>query len=245
MKSSHLPQAYGDDLAYIHDVGYGGFAAGIAPELLRLFQRAGIRDGLVVDLGCGSGIWGERLLAAGYEVRGIDISPAMIELAKRRAPQATYHVGSWRQAEWPQCRAITALGEVLCFMFDGANASSLTRLLKRAYDSLEPGGLLVFDVAEIGLDRTRPPACRIADDWACVVHFDYDASRDRLTRHIVTFRRTGELYRRGEETHRLQLYDGRRVARLLREIGFRVRWTRRFGKLPLLPKRIGFVARKP
>ena len=38
---------YEEDLAYVHDVGYGNFALGS--------KKA--RQGLVVDLGCGSGLW--------------------------------------------------------------------------------------------------------------------------------------------------------------------------------------------
>jgi hypothetical protein len=47
-----VTNAYQDDLAYIHDTGFGGFARGSAPGLLDLFTAPGIRKGLVVDLGC-------------------------------------------------------------------------------------------------------------------------------------------------------------------------------------------------
>src|SRR5689334_5247848 len=67
--------AYQDDLAYIHDAGFGGFARGSAPGLLTLFRRNGITGGLVVDLGCGSGIWANELAGSGYQVLGVDISP--------------------------------------------------------------------------------------------------------------------------------------------------------------------------
>jgi 2-polyprenyl-3-methyl-5-hydroxy-6-metoxy-1,4-benzoquinol methylase len=87
------PPAYNEDLAYIHDVGYGGFAEGAAPGVLRILREAGIGDGLVVDLGCGSGIWARHLTDAGYEVVGVDISPAMIRLARKRAPTALTSVG--------------------------------------------------------------------------------------------------------------------------------------------------------
>ena len=74
---------YSEDLAYIHDAGYGDFARGAAPALLGALRAHGITTGRVVDLGCGSGIWAALLLDAGYEVLGIDISPAMIRLAKK------------------------------------------------------------------------------------------------------------------------------------------------------------------
>ena len=48
--------AYRDDLSYIHHVGFGGLAGGAAPGLIGLLREAGIREGLVVDLGCGSSL---------------------------------------------------------------------------------------------------------------------------------------------------------------------------------------------
>jgi ribosomal protein L11 methylase PrmA len=55
-----MPDAYREDLAYIHDVGFGKFAGAAAPVLLDAFNRAHISRGLVVDLGCGSGILSGR-----------------------------------------------------------------------------------------------------------------------------------------------------------------------------------------
>jgi len=75
---------YGADLAYIHDAGFGDFARKSAPGLLAILRQAGIRGGLVVDLGCGSGIWAAELTRRGYDVLGIDISRAMIRLARAR-----------------------------------------------------------------------------------------------------------------------------------------------------------------
>src|ERR1051326_4058162 len=105
---------YGDDLAYIHDAGFGGFANGSAPGLLALLDRAGLAARLVVDLGCGSGIWARHLTDAGFPVVGVDISPAMIKLARKRVPEAEFHVASFLDFEISACGAVTALGEVLC-----------------------------------------------------------------------------------------------------------------------------------
>ena len=100
---------YGEDLAYIHDVGFGGFARDAAPALLALLRAAGVTSGTVLDLGCGSGIWARELLDAGDQVTGIDLSPAMIEIARRRAPEAAFTVGSFLDSRgsrrtWPRSR---------------------------------------------------------------------------------------------------------------------------------------------
>ena len=46
---------YGEDLAYVHDAGFSAEAPVIARELVRRLRERGIRDGLIVELGCGSG----------------------------------------------------------------------------------------------------------------------------------------------------------------------------------------------
>jgi SAM-dependent methyltransferase len=237
--------AYGDDLAYIHNVGYDFHSRGLAPHLLGLLQRAGLEGTTVVDLGCGGGIWAQKLGDAGFHAVGVDISPAMIALARQRAPQAKFHVASFLDFDLPASGAITALGEVLCFQFDrGANRRALARLFRRAHAALVPGGLFIFDIAEVGLDRARQPTWQAADDWACLVRFQYDERRNQLVRQITSFRQVGQLYRRGDETHRIQLYERREIASLLRKAGFQVRTTRQFGEYQLLPKRVAFVARK-
>jgi SAM-dependent methyltransferase len=237
---------YGDDLAYIHDVGYDFHARGMASALLKRLDRAGLAGSVVVDLGCGSGIWANELHEHGYRPVGVDLSPAMIALARRRCPKGEFHTASFLDFQFPRCGAITALGEPLSYLFDEHNSRrALARLFQKAFDALPAGGLFIFDIVEVGLDRNRPPTFRAGDDWACLVTFEYDKRRDQLVRHITTFRRVGQLYRRGEETHRVQLYDRRDIAGLLRHCGFRVRSSRRLGEYQMLPGRVLFIARKP
>jgi SAM-dependent methyltransferase len=142
---------YGEDLAYIHDVGFGDFALGSAPGMLEILGRSGIRGGLVVDLGCGSGLWARELARAGYSVLGIDISEAMISIARSRVPEAEFRVASVFDAEIPPCEAVTSVGEVFNYLFDPHNdTQTLARLFQRVYEALAPGGLFLFDVAEPG-----------------------------------------------------------------------------------------------
>jgi SAM-dependent methyltransferase len=238
--------AYRTDLAYIHDTGFRDSARSSAPYLLDLFRRSGITAGRVVDLGCGSGIWARELTDAGYQVLGVDLSPAMIELARRRVPDAEFHVGSFVRFPLPACRAVTALGEVFNYRVDPENSlRRLRRVCQGVFDALTPKGLLVFDVAEPGRCKGLTQRFTEGEDWACLVEYHRDFARQRLTRRIVSFRQVGDTYRREEETHIQQLYPGTKVAAMLREIGFRVRPVRRHGAYPLSPGVVGFVARKP
>jgi SAM-dependent methyltransferase len=232
---------YDDDLAYIHDVGFGSFANDAAPEVIRILQEADIEDGLVVDVGCGSGIFARHLLKAGYDVLGIDASAAMIGLARAKAPAANFEVGSLFTAKLPTCRAITALGEVLCYRAD-TGRDPLAGWFRRAADALIPDGMLIFDVVEIGMERDRPPTFRAGVDWACMVSNEFDSRRNQLIRHITSFRQVGKLYRRSEVSHRVQFYQPADIASMLRKHGFEVSMTRRFGDFPLLPGRVGFIA---
>ena len=88
-----MPAAYGEDLAYIHHVGFGFFAESQAPKLVTLLRAHQART--VVELGCGSGIVAKVLTRAGFDVTGIDQSRAMIRLAKKNAPKAKLRVGSF------------------------------------------------------------------------------------------------------------------------------------------------------
>jgi SAM-dependent methyltransferase len=238
--------AYKLDLAYIHNVGFGSFAERAAPGLLKLLRHRGVSSGLVIDLGCGGGLWARRLANAGYRVLGIDFSRHMIALARQRVPEGTFRTGSFLDAGFPLCAAITALGEPLNYLFDQRNGRvSLRRLFQRAHRALQPGGLLIFDVAEPGRARTWDRRFWQGRDWACLTEFEHDRLRDRLTRRITAFRKVGRLYRRSEETHVQQLYRGTQLANDLREIGFRVRTVRSYGKLRFPKSHVGLIAQKP
>ena len=97
--------AYGPDLAHVHDVGWGDFARRATPGLLEMLRRGGIGGGLVVDLGCGSGIWARALVDEGFDVLGVDISTDMLEIARERVPEAAFAHASLVDAEYPHLRA--------------------------------------------------------------------------------------------------------------------------------------------
>jgi SAM-dependent methyltransferase len=242
-----MTDAYRDDLAYIHDAGFGGMARAAGPVLVEALRRRGFSGGLVVDLGCGSGIVSGVVAEAGYDVLGIDLSPAMIALAGEHVPGGTFRVASVISTELPRCIAVAAVGEVFNYLFDPENnASSLSKLLRRIHSALAPGGLLLFDVAGPGRVPGQGPRRIFAegDDWAVLATLEEDAHSRILTRSITSFRQVGELYRRDREVHRQRLIPPGEVTNQLRKIGFRVRILRRYGALPLPPGLTGFLARK-
>lgn len=96
------------------------------------------------------------LTAAGYRVLGIDPSPAMLELAAERAPEALFKLGDAATAELPRCIAVAALGEPLNYVA-GADPDAgfdLQAIFARIHEALMPGGILAFDLA--GPTREAP-----------------------------------------------------------------------------------------
>ncbi len=73
-----MVEGYQEDLAYIHDVGFGAFSSESAPGLLEILRQKGIAKGLVVDLGCGSGIWAKALTQVAKELRKVGFKVRII-----------------------------------------------------------------------------------------------------------------------------------------------------------------------
>lgn len=242
-----MPRYYGEDVAYIHDVGHADFALESAPGILEVLHRSGIEDDLVVDLGCGTGLLARELIDAGYGVFGVDISGEMVEIARRRAPEAEFRVGSFFETELPRCGAVTAVSEVLNYLFDAENENlGLGRLFRRVHEALVPGGVFVFDVLGPGQvpHGTTTKGFSVGDDWAVLSEREEDAERGTMERRIVSFRKIGEHYRRDEEVHRVRLYETSELSAELEHAGFQVRTMKSYGALPLSRGHTAFVARK-
>ncbi len=76
------------------DDEYGQWLAEIAPEVPR--------GGRVLDLGCGCGIPSDRwLVAHGFDVVGVDVSPVQIERARRLIPSATFVLADMTDIVFP------------------------------------------------------------------------------------------------------------------------------------------------
>jgi SAM-dependent methyltransferase len=215
---------YGADLAAVHHAGFGDLAAQAADLLLASLRAAGHGGGAVADLGCGPGGLARALSAAGYDVVGVDVSPAMIELARAQAPRATFACDSLFDAPLPRAVAVAAVGEALNYAVDDrAGPEGFEALLDRVREALVPGGVFVFDVATPG--RYGPggvgQAFHDRPGWALAMRARESPDGQTLHRYITLFREAGDgLYRRSYEHHRLRLFDPARVTKALRRAGF-------------------------
>ena len=238
---------YGEDLAYIHHTGFREFALGAGSGILQILADAAIRDGLVVDLGCGGGVWLRELTRAGYSALGVDPSPAFIALARETAPDAELAVASAHEFDMPPCAAVTAIGEALCYVPSFEDDAAIPgNTFRKIHTALAPGGLFLFDVIVAdAVPSLTARGWKAGADWAVLSDVREDADRGRLTREITTFRKIGAGYRRSCETHRQRLHRADDIDKCLREIGFEVDTGRSYGGFPLLPRRMAFICRKP
>lgn len=66
----------------------------IAPVFDAVLERTGVRHGTRhLDIGCGAGLATEKASALGAVVTGLDASPALLEIARSRLPNADFRVG--------------------------------------------------------------------------------------------------------------------------------------------------------
>lgn len=237
---------YRADLARVHHLGFGFHADACAPGILALLEPVRARGGLVVELGCGSGLLTRYLVDAGHRVIATDASPAMLDLAREYAPGAA----ELRQLVLPddpipEADAIVSIGHVLSYLPDPA---AIERALIAAVGALKPGGLLALDLCDLEWARVRsgaPNLGRVEEDWAIVTRYSVP-SPDRFVRDMTTFVRAADgTWRRDDERHDNVMVDTGLVPQLLEPFGVGVAVSASFGseRLPVGLKVI--VARRP
>lgn len=211
---------YRHDLAYVHDQGYGFHAATCAPGILALLEPVRKRKGVVLEIGCGSGLLTRYLVEAGHRVVATDASPAMLDLARTAVPGAEeIRTLVLPDEPVPAADAIVGIGHALNYLPDLA---SVHRGLAALAGAVLPDGLLAVDLCDLEWGAVRAgavPQGRVGDDWAIVTRFDRP-SPDRFERDITTFVRTADgTYRREDEHHSNVLLDTSTLPALLREHG--------------------------
>lgn len=105
----------------------------------------------VIDIGGGHGRFGQAVADRGHTVTLFDLEP-VIELAKERyADRLNYRVGNYHEGNFGGPYHAAILSNIVHSESSEDNAA----LLKRIYDALEPGGVLVIKdmfIDEIGRD---------------------------------------------------------------------------------------------
>jgi SAM-dependent methyltransferase len=211
---------YRPDLARVHHLGFGFHADACAPGILALLEPVRQREGLVLELGCGSGLLTRHLLDAGHSVVATDASPAMVDLAREYAAGAEdVRRLALPDDPLPAADAIVSVGHVVSYLPDRA---AVERALLAIAAAVRPGGLFAVDLCDLEWGTARQGAsdyCRVEDDWAIVTAYSQPAE-DRFVRDITTFLSNGDgTWRRDDERHENVLVDTTLIPELLTGTG--------------------------
>jgi SAM-dependent methyltransferase len=227
---------YRRDLAWVHHEGYSQHVERVWPGMVRLLRDARLAAGArVLDVGCGSGLLARRLREAGFTVRGVDASPAMIELARAYEGAADFEVvrlptgrppGS--EAGLPEADAVVSTGHVLNYL---DTRDELLQALGELARAVRPGGVLAIDLmTERYAQRPElgPVHAKVQDDWVIVTRFSRPEPH-RFDRDITVFRREDGNWRRSDEHHRNVTCDLDEALRVLRDHGIDAQARSAFG----------------
>ncbi len=211
---------YRDDLALVHHEGFGFHADVCAPGVLKLLEPTRERDGVVVEVGCGSGLLTRHLVEAGHRVIATDASDAMLALARD-------HVGGDVEIRRvvlpddpiPAGDAIVGVGHCLNYL---GSEEQVDEALIAIAGALRPGGVLAIDLCDLkwgALRVNQPPVLRRTDEWALMTEFSVPEP-NRYVREMTTFiRQSDGSWRRDDESHDNVLIDTTRVPALLARHG--------------------------
>lgn len=235
---------YDTDLSYVHDTGFSEFAQNAAQMIVDTLNKKTNEKGLVIDLGCGSGVVAKALLNNHYDVLGIDSSKALIDIAKERAPQANFTVSSFFDVDFPTCIGVVSTSECLNYIVENQDhESDLQKLFQKVYSALAKGGLFIFDMIEPGTANDESHIFE-HDDWSMFVRVREDSKTNILTREATVFKKVGEHYRRSHELHKAKLYPHEKIVKLLKEVGFDVDLVKQYNKLMLDEHHFGYLCKK-
>lgn len=112
-----------------------------------LLQEYGVKDGIVVDLGCGTGNITSRLAKSGYDMIGIDNSQEMLSIAMEKATENNsilYLLQDMRSFElYGTVSAVVSICDSMNYIME---EEDLVQVFKLVNNYLEPHGIFIFDM---------------------------------------------------------------------------------------------------
>ena len=198
-----------------------------ADYIIETLAQDGIRDGLVLELGCGTGTVTEMLADAGYDMIGIDNSEEMLaEAMEKRAESGhdiLYLLQDMQDFElYGTVRAVISVCDSMNYLTDEEDLEYLFALVN---NYLDPEGLFVFDFNTEYKYREILGEQTIAEDREeCSFIWDnYYDEDERINEYELTlFVRDEEqpqLYRKYQEEHFQRAYTLEQIRHMLTEAG--------------------------
>lgn len=196
-----------------------------AVYLTGLLNEYGVNDGLVLDLGCGTGNMTELLAKEGYDMIGVDNAEEMLEIAMEKREKSghdiLYLLQDMRELElYGTVRAVVSVCDSVNYIDEEEDLTEVFRLVN---NYLDPGGVFIFDFntlykyREILGDRTiaenREDCSFIWDNYY------YEEERINEYELSIFIREKENLFRRYEETHFQRGYTLDEMIRMIKDSG--------------------------
>ena len=194
--------------------------------LKSLLYEYGVREGLVLELGCGTGNMTEILAQSGYDMIGVDNAEEMLEIAIEKRMKSgldiLYLQQDMREFElYGTVKAIVSVCDSVNYILEEEELEEVFRLVN---NFLDPGGVFIFDFNTVYKYREILGDQTIAENREeCSFIWDnYYYEEERINEYELSlFIREGdsELYRKYQETHFQKAYDLETMKRLITQSG--------------------------
>ncbi len=178
------------------------------------------RGGRLLDVGCGTGCHAAFFRYFGYAVEGLDLDPAMLDVARGRYPDIPFHQGDMQTFRLDRTfDVITCLFSAIGYLPD---VPALRTTIANLARHLRPGGVLIIepwftrDTLDPGV--FAPVFARGAGlTVALMVDHEIEDDRSRLVFHHLVQTPAGTRYIR--EDHVLSLFPRAAFLAALRDAG--------------------------
>lgn len=193
--------------------------------LTGLLKTYGVNDGLVLDLGCGTGSLTELLADRGYDMIGVDYSEEMLELAMEKKYESgkdiLYLCQDMREFElYGTVAAVVSICDCMNYITEPEDLVTVFELVN---NYLDPGGVFIFDLNTEYKYREVMGDCTIAEDRedsSFIWENQYEPEEKINIYDLSIFVREEEdLYRKFHETHYQRAYSLEEVKDALKEAG--------------------------
>lgn len=191
----------------------------------RILASQGIDEGLMADLGCGTGKMTERMAEAGFDMIGIDSSVDMLQIACDRsrsmAEPPLYLLQDMREFElYGTVRAVISVCDSVNYI---TGPEDLVRVFRLVNNYLDPGGIFIFDFNTEHKYRDMIGEDIIAEDReevSFIWYNEYDeTSRLNLIDLSIFVREENDLFRKYREQHVQRGYRLSEMRSLIEESG--------------------------
>lgn len=190
-----------------------------------MLKDYGINDGLVLDLGCGTGSLTELLAERGYDMIGVDSSEDMLQIAMDKRAESgndiLYLMQDMREFElYGTVRAVISICDCMNYILE---QEELTQVFKLVNNYLDPGGIFVFDLNTVYKYETLMGDSTIAEDREeCSFIWDnfYDKETGINEYGLSLFiRQEDDLYRKHTEYHYQRAYTLDEIKQAIKDSG--------------------------